>query len=146
MNHFQYRDEKLFAEDVGLDEIADKVGTPTYVYCRATLERHMRVLHDAFAGQPHLLAYSVKANSNLSLLRLFGELGSGFDIVSGGELQRVLKAGGDPKKVVFAGVGKTADEMRAALAADICLFNVESAEELEALDRVASSMGKRAPF
>src|ERR1700737_3102307 len=135
MNHFHYRRGALFAEDVPLARIAEQVGTPTYVYSTATLTRHFRVLTSTFAGQPHLLCYSVKANSNLSILRLFAKLGSGFDIVTQGELERVLQAGGDPRKVVFSGVGKTDTEMARALRAGILMFNLESAEELEALDR-----------
>lgn len=148
MNHFEYRKGVLFAEDVPLPAIAESVGTPTYVYARATLARHVRVLTEAFEKQraPHLICYSVKANSNLALLRLFHELGAGFDIVSGGELERVRAAGGEPKKVVFSGVGKTAEEMERALRAGILLFNVESAEELELLDAVARKAKKKAPF
>ncbi len=146
MNHFHYRGRELYAEDVPLSRIAEEVGTPTYVYAAATLRRHYRVLDGAFAALPHLLCYSVKACSNLAVLKLFADEGSGFDIVSGGELDRVLRAGGNPSRVVFAGVGKTADEMAAALRAGILLFNVESAEELSALDEVGRRMGRRAPF
>ncbi|HLL52340.1 MAG TPA: diaminopimelate decarboxylase [Myxococcaceae bacterium] len=146
MNHFQYQGRSLQAEDVPLSRIAEEVGTPTYVYAAATLRRHFRVVDEAFAEVPHLICYSVKANSNLALLRLFSDAGAGFDIVSGGELGRVLKAKGKPAKVVFSGVGKTAAEMEAALRAGILMFNVESAEELALLDEVGRRAGVRAPF
>lgn len=122
------------------------MGTPTYVYATATLSRHFQVLDQAFAGQPHLLAYSVKANSNLAVLKWFANLGAGFDIVSGGELGRVVRAGGKPSRVVFSGVGKTKDELAAAHHAGISLFNVESEEELLALDQVGRELGRPAPF
>ncbi|HEU5058610.1 MAG TPA: diaminopimelate decarboxylase [Kofleriaceae bacterium] len=146
MNHFHYRDGELHCEEVPLQRIADEVGTPVYVYSTATIERHYRVFDDALAGLDHLICYSVKANSNLSVLRLLFGLGAGADIVSGGELTRVLRAGGDPKKVVFSGVGKTEEEMRAALEAGVLAFNVESEPELRLLDQVASAMGVRAPI
>jgi diaminopimelate decarboxylase len=147
VNHFHYRGGALWAEEVPLARIAREVGTPTYVYARATLERHYRVMTAAFAGQAHLLCYSVKAGSNLALLRLFARLGAGFDIVSAGELLRVARATrGDVSKVVFSGVGKTEGEMAAALELGIRLFNVESREELEALDRVGRRAERRAPF
>lgn len=146
MNHFTYRKRSLFAEEVPLASIADAVGTPVYVYSTATLRRHFRVVTEAFGEHPHLVCFAMKANSTLAVLRLLAEEGSGFDIVSGGELARVKAAGGDAGKVVFAGVGKTADEMAQALAAGILFFNVESAEELELLDAVARSRGQRAPF
>ncbi len=146
MNHFELEKGELYAERVPLERIAQQVGTPTYVYATATLDRHLRVLHEAFGGEKRLICYSVKACSNLSLLERFAKGGSGFDIVSGGELARVLKAGGSPRKVVFAGVGKTRDEMAAALRAGILMFNVESAEELKALDAVGQQLGVRAPF
>jgi diaminopimelate decarboxylase len=146
MNHFHYRNGVLCAEQVPLARIADAVGTPTYVYSTATLQRHFRVLTQTFRGEPHLICYSVKASSNLSLLRLFARLGSGFDVVSGGELHRAISAGADPAKVVFSGVGKTAEEMASALKAGILLFNVESAEELESLDAVGARLRRRAPF
>ena len=146
MNHFQYRRGVLFAEDVALADIAERVGTPTYVYSTATLTRHVRVMREAFGDAPHLLCYSVKANSTLALLKLLHSEGCGFDIVSGGELERVRAATGEVSKVVFAGVGKTSEEMAQALRAGILLFNVESEEELLALDRVAREVGMRAPF
>ncbi|MDP1826378.1 MAG: diaminopimelate decarboxylase [Archangium sp.] len=146
MNHFHARRGSLWAEDVPLSRIAEAVGTPTYVYSAATLRRHLGVVQSAFARVPTVVCYSVKANSNLAVLKLFSDAGSGFDIVSHGELARVLAAGGDPKKVVFSGVGKRADEMEAALKAGILMFNVESAEELALLDRVGRRLGVRAPF
>ncbi|KAG1707578.1 Diaminopimelate decarboxylase [Nymphon striatum] len=115
MDFFNYKNGELFAEDVSINEIAKAHGTPCYVYSRATLERHWNAFNDAFGDQPHLICYSVKANSNIAILNLLARLGSGFDIVSVGELERVLKAGGDPQKVVFSGVGKRADEMQRAL-------------------------------
>ena len=146
MNHFHYLKGELYAEEVPLRAIADQVGTPTYVYSRATLVRHFDVISAAFADRPHLLCYSVKASSNLALLHLFAQLGAGFDIVSGGELLRVLEAKGEPGRVVFSGVGKTRDEMARAHRAGILLFNVESAEELELLDAVGRESGRPAPF
>ncbi len=146
MNHFHEQRGALWAEGVALCRIADEVGTPTYVYSRATLERHLGVVREAFASVPTVICYSVKANSTLAVLSLFAKGGAGFDIVSGGELARVLKAGGDAKKVVFSGVGKREDEMVAALRAGILMFNVESAEELALLDRVGRGLGVRAPF
>jgi diaminopimelate decarboxylase len=145
MNHFQYRDGALHCEDVPLSEIAARHGTPTYVYSHATLTRHFQVFDQALAGLDHLICFAVKANSNLGVLALLFELGAGADIVSGGELARVIAAGGDPGKVVFSGVGKTVVEMRQALEAGIMAFNVESEGELEVLDRVAGEMGRRAP-
>jgi len=146
MNHFHYLKGELHAEEVPLRAIADQVGTPTYVYSRATLVRHFDVISAAFADRPHLLCYSVKASSNLALLHLFAQLGAGFDIVSGGELLRVLEARGEPGRVVFSGVGKTREEMARAHRAGILLFNVESAEELELLDAVGREAGRPAPF
>jgi len=146
MNHFDRRRGRLFAEGVPLQTIAEEVGTPTYVYAQSTLERHFRVFSDAFQGRAHRVCYSVKANSNLALLKLFVELGSGFDIVSLGELRRARAAGSPADRIVFAGVGKRRDELEAALAEGILLFNVESAEELELLDAVGRAMNKKAPF
>jgi len=146
MDHFHYRDGRLFAEDVDLTAIAEQLGTPCYVYSRATLERHWRAFDAVFADHDHLVCYAVKANSNLAVLNLLARLGSGFDIVSGGELARVLAAGGDPGKVVFSGVGKLEWEMRRALEVGIRCFNVESEAELETLNRVAGDMGRRAPI
>jgi diaminopimelate decarboxylase len=130
---------------VPLARIAERVGTPCYVYSRAALTAAYREYSAAFAARDHLVCYAVKANSNLAVLDLFARLGSGFDIVSGGELARVIAAGGDPAKVVFSGVGKTADEIRAALRAGILCFNVESESELERLNRIAGELGVRAP-
>ncbi|NBD11357.1 diaminopimelate decarboxylase [Corallococcus silvisoli] len=146
MSAFAYRKGLLHAEEVPLSAIADAVGTPTYVYATAALAERFREVTEAFQGHPHLVCYSVKANSNLAILRLFAGLGSGFDIVSGGELARVKQAGGAPAKTVFAGVGKTPDEMAQALSQGLLLFNVESAEELDALDAVGRRLGKPAPF
>ncbi len=145
MDHFDYRDNRLFAEDVELTAIAEQTGTPCYVYSRATLERHWQAFDRALSGHDHLVCYAVKANSNLAVLQVLATLGSGFDIVSGGELERVLRAGGDPAKVVFSGVGKTPEEMRRALAAGIRVFNVESRSELQRLNDVAGECGKTAP-
>jgi diaminopimelate decarboxylase len=145
MDHFQYRNGELHAEDVPLREIAETYGTPCYVYSRATLERHWHAFDDAFEGHSHLVCFAVKANSNLGVLNTLARLGSGFDIVSVGELERVLAAGGQPGRVVFSGVGKQAHEMRRALQVGIRCFNVESAAELKRLDRVAGELGVRAP-
>ena len=142
MDFFNYKNGQLYAEDVTLNSIAEQHGTPCYVYSRATLERHYRAFDDAFGDHPHTICYSVKANSNIGVLNVLARLGSGFDIVSVGELERVLKAGGDPKKVVFSGVGKRADEMQRALEVGIRCFNIESIGELERLNDVAKSMDK----
>jgi len=145
MDHFEYRNGELHAEDVPLREIAEEHGTPCYVYSRATLERHWHAFDRAFGEHPHLVCFAVKANSNLGVLNALARLGSGFDIVSVGELERVLAAGGDPGKVLFSGVGKQAHEMRRALEVGIRCFNVESAAELERLNRVAGELGMTAP-
>jgi len=145
VDHFEYRGGALHAEDVPLADIARRHGTPTYVYSRATLTRHYRAFDQALAGADHLICYAVKANSSLAVLQVLARLGSGFDIVSGGELARVLKAGGDPRKVVFSGVGKAAAEMRQALATGIHCFNVESAAELARLNEIAVGLKQRAP-
>jgi len=145
MDHFDYRNGRLFAEEVDLAGVAADYGTPCYVYSRATIERHWRAFDQTLAGQDHLVCYAVKANSNLAVLNVMARLGSGFDIVSVGELERVLRAGGDAAKVVFSGVGKREDELRRALEAGIHCFNVESAEELERLNSVAGELGRRAP-
>ncbi|MDE2366104.1 MAG: diaminopimelate decarboxylase [Betaproteobacteria bacterium] len=142
---FDYREGKLWGESVPLDRVAQEIGTPCYVYSRAALIGAYEAFDAAFAGRDHLICYAVKANSNLAILNLFARLGSGFDIVSGGELHRVLKAGGDPQKIVFSGVGKRPDEMQTALEAGILCFNVESRPELEMLDRVARDMNRIAP-
>ena len=135
----------LHMEGVSLDMLAERFGTPLYVYSRQALEDAYQAYARAFADTPHLICYAVKANSSLAILNLFARLGTGFDIVSGGELARVLAAGGDPGKIVFSGVGKTTDEMRAAIKAGILCFNVESASELQRLNRVAGEMGQIAP-
>lgn len=145
MAPFTYRNRRLHAEDVELSAVAEQVGTPCYVYSRAAIEERFRAFDSAFGARDHLVCYAVKANSNLAVLNLLARLGSGFDIVSGGELMRVLAAGGDPKKIVFSGVGKTEAEMRAALDAGIHCFNVESEAELSQLNRVAGSLGETAP-
>lgn len=145
MDHFQYIDKQLYAEEVPLAQIAQQYGTPCYVYSRATLERHWHAFNDAFEGHPHLVCYAVKANSNIAVLNLLARLGSGFDIVSMGELERVLAAGGDASKIVFSGVGKRVDELQRALEIGIHCFNVESASELKRLDAVAAAMHKTAP-
>ncbi len=142
---FIYRNNELYAESVSLQQIAHEYGTPCYVYSRSALTKAYQEFDSAFTSHAHLICYAVKANSNIAVLNLFARLGSGFDIVSGGELQRVLKAGGDPRKVVFSGVGKKIDEMRMALTADILCFNVESEAELLLLNQVASEMHKTAP-
>ena len=146
MNHFEYRNGEMFAEDVPLKRIAREVGTPAYVYSLATLKRHFKVFDEAFTKVRHIVCFSVKANSNLALLRAFAKEGSGFDIVSGGELFRALKVGADPKKIVFSGVGKKKEEIEYALNTGILMFNVESEQELLALNDIASGIGKRAPI
>lgn len=145
MDHFNYRDGILHAEDIPLPEIAQRYGTPCYVYCRATLERHYWAFDRVFSGRPHLICYAVKANSNIGVLNVLARLGSGFDIVSVGELERVLAAGGDAQRVVFSGVGKREDELRRALEVGIRCFNVEVAEELDRLNRIAGELGVKAP-
>jgi diaminopimelate decarboxylase len=144
MHYFEYHGQTLHCENVPLEKIAADVGTPTYVYSEQTLRRHVRVFDEAFQSVPHLICYAVKANSNIHLLRRFSEWGTGFDIVSGGELFRVLRAGASPEKVIFAGVGKTADEIRYALDAGILFFNVESPAELELIHSIAREMDRRA--
>ncbi len=144
MDHFEYRQGELFCEDVAIAELAATYGTPLFVYSRATLERHWHAFDNALAGHDHLVCYAVKANSNLAVLNLLARLGSGFDIVSGGEMRRVLKAGGEPSRIVFSGVGKQADEIEAALEIDILCFNVESEQELDRINEIAGRMGKTA--
>ena len=144
MQAFTSRDGQLFAEGVALSAIAERFGTPTYVYSRAHIEAQYRAYADALAGMPHLVCFAVKANSNLGVLNVLARLGAGFDIVSRGELERVLAAGGEPAKIVFSGVGKTRDDMRRALEVGVHCFNVESVDELERLQLVAAELGKTA--
>ncbi|MFW1336412.1 diaminopimelate decarboxylase [Vibrio parahaemolyticus] len=147
MDYFNYQDDgQLWAEDVPLQALAEQYGTPLYVYSRATLERHWKAFDSAVGQHPHLVCYAVKANSNLGVLNALARLGAGFDIVSGGELERVIAAGGDAKKVVFSGVGKTPAEMKRALELGIKCFNVESEPELERLNKVAGELGVIAPI
>ncbi|HWD30850.1 MAG: diaminopimelate decarboxylase [Pseudomonas sp.] len=146
MDAFNYRDGELFAEGVALSAIAERFGTPTYVYSRAHIEAQYRSYADALQGVSHLVCFAVKANSNLGVLNLLARLGAGFDIVSGGELERVLAAGGRADRVVFSGVGKTREDMRRALEVGVHCFNVESTDELERLQVVAAEMGLRAPI
>lgn len=145
MDNFTYRDGELYAENVALSRIAGEYGTPVYVYSRAALEQRYLAYDRALEGMPHLVCYAVKANSNLAVLNVLARLGAGFDIVSAGELERVLRAGGDPSRVVFSGVGKQAAEMRRALEVGVRCFNVESDAELDRLNQVAGELGVRAP-
>ncbi len=145
MDFFNYKENRLWAEDVDVCKIADDVATPCYVYSRATIERHWKAFDSALSGRPHLICYAVKANSNIAVLNLLAKLGSGFDIVSMGELERVLFAGGSSEKIVFSGVGKTAEEMSRALDVGIRCFNVESQPELLLLEQVAKDKGVQAP-
>lgn len=145
MEAFSYRDGQLFAEGVALSALAQRFGTPTYVYSRAHIEAQYRAYADALDGMPHLVCFAVKANSNLGVLNVLARLGAGFDIVSRGELERVLAAGGQPDRIVFSGVGKTRDDMRRALEVGVHCFNVESTDELERLQQVAAELGVKAP-
>jgi len=145
MDYFNYRENSLYAEDVAVADIVATHGSPCYIYSKATLERHWRAFDTAFAQQAHLICYAVKANSNLAILNTLARLGSGFDIVSLGELERVLTAKGDPKKVVFSGVGKREDEIRAALKVGIRCFNIEVKEELDRINQIAGELGVKAP-
>ncbi|MGQ0811036.1 MAG: diaminopimelate decarboxylase [Nitrospiraceae bacterium] len=144
MHDFHYRQGELYCEDVPLSRIAKEVGTPCYIYSYTTLVRHFRAYDGAFRNMPHIVAFAMKANSNLAILRLMAREGSGVDIVSGGELYRAIQAGVPPAKIVFAGVGKSQEEIRDALKADILMFNVESSAELHAINDVAASMGRTA--
>src|SRR5690349_3999859 len=137
MHHFQYKGDELYAEEVAIRDIVAKVGSPVYIYSQATLERHFKAMDNAFGSNPHTICYSVKANSNIAVLKTFINLGGGVDIVSGGELFRALTAGVDPKKVVYSGVGKRDDEIAYALETGILLFNVESEQELDRINQVA---------
>ncbi|WP_349431803.1 diaminopimelate decarboxylase [Methylomarinum sp. Ch1-1] len=145
MDYFNYRDQQLFAEDVAVADIAGQYGTPCYIYSRATLERHWQAFDQAFADHPHLICYAVKANSNIAILNILARLGSGFDIVSLGEMERVLAAGGSADKIVFSGVGKREDEILAALKAGIRCFNIEVSGELDRINALAASLGVIAP-
>ncbi len=145
MEAFSYRDGQLFAEGVALPALAQRFGTPTYVYSRAHIEAQYRAYADALEGMPHLVCFAVKANSNLGVLNVLARLGAGFDIVSRGELERVLAAGGEPGRIVFSGVGKTRDDMCRALEVGVHCFNVESTDELERLQQVAAELGMKAP-
>ena len=145
MAAFAYANGQLGAEGVPLSEVVRRHGTPVYVYSRAAIEQLWRAFDEAFVSRAHLICYAVKANPNIAILNILARLGSGFDIVSIGEFERVLCAGGNPRKVVFSGVGKRGDEIQRALEADIKCFNVESAAELERIDRIARDSGKRAP-
>jgi len=144
LDYFNYKDGELFCEDIAIAELAETYGTPLYVYSRATLERHWHAFDNALSEYEHLVCYAVKANSNLAVLNILARLGSGFDIVSGGELERVLRAGGKPSRIVFSGVGKQAHEIEAALDLDILCFNVESEQELDKLNAIARERGKTA--
>ena len=141
MEAFNYRDGELFAEGVALSALAQRFGTPTYVYSRAHIEEQYRAYADALAGMPHLVCFAVKANSNIGVLNVLARLGAGFDIVSSGELERVLAAGGEPSRIVFSGVGKSRDDMRRALEVGVHCFNVESVDELERLQLIAAETG-----
>ncbi|TAK63210.1 diaminopimelate decarboxylase [Methylobacter sp.] len=141
MDYFNYRNNELFAEDIAVQDIVYKYGSPCYIYSRATLERHWKAFDQAFGEQAHLICYAVKANSNIAILNLLARLGSGFDIVSLGELERVIAAGGDPKKIVFSGVGKREDEILAALKIGIRCFNIEVSGELDRINRLAGQVG-----
>jgi diaminopimelate decarboxylase len=144
MDYFNYKNDELYCEEIPARELAEKFGTPLYVYSKATLLRHYRQVADAFAPVNPTICYSIKSLGNLHILRLLAAEGCGFDVTSAGELYRALQAGGDPKKIIFAGVGKSDDEIRMGLEAGIAAFNIESEEELENIDRVAGKLGKTA--
>ncbi|UKH25154.1 diaminopimelate decarboxylase [Actinobacillus pleuropneumoniae] len=146
MNHFNYKNQQLFAEDVSVSDIINQHGTPAYIYSRDTLERHWHAFDKAFGAHPHLICFAVKSNSNIALLNVMVRLGSGFDIVSQGELERVLAAGGEPSKVVFSGVAKSHSEIQRALEVGIRCFNIESIAELHRINEVAGQLGKIAPI
>ncbi len=145
MHFFEYKNQELYCEGIPVREIAERVGTPFYLYSYHTLVRHFTVFDEAFKGIPHLVCYSAKANSNLALLRLFVNLGGGVDVVSGGELYRALKSGADPRKIVFSGVGKRDDEIEYALRVGILMFNMESFQEIQRVNELAARLGKKAP-
>ena len=146
MHHFQYQNKELYCEDVPVSEVARDVGTPFYLYSHATLRQHFKAFDGAFQGIKHLTCFSMKSNSSLAILRLFAQEGGGVDIVSGGELYRALRAGVDPQKIVYSGVGKHMEDLEYALKSDILLFNVESSQEISRLNEVAKRLGKRAPI
>ena len=146
MDFFQYKNEQLYVEDLPVKQLAEEFGTPLYIYSRATLERHWHAFDSALGDHPHLICYAVKANSNIGILNIMAKLGSGFDIVSQGELERVLTAGGEASKVVFSGVAKSRAEIMRALEVDIRCFNVESIAELHHINQIAGEMGKIAPI
>ena len=146
MDFFQYKNEQLYVEDLPVKQLAEEFGTPLYIYSRATLERHWHAFDSALGDHPHLICYAVKANSNIGILNVMAKLGSGFDIVSQGELERVLAAGGDASKVVFSGVAKSRAEIMRALEVGIRCFNVESIAELHHINQIAGEMGKIAPI
>jgi diaminopimelate decarboxylase len=145
MDHFHYKEGQLFAEEVALKDVADTYGTPTFVYSKATLERHANAYINSFETMSGLVCFSVKALSNISILKTLKKSGCGFDIVSGGELHRALLAGADPKKIIFSGVGKSKEEMVSGIEANILSFNVESQQELHRLSKVAAAMKRTAP-
>lgn len=145
MHHFTYKNKMLYCENVPVQDVADQAGTPLYLYSTATLKRHFQAFESGFDGMDHLTCFAVKACSNIAILNIFGQMGGGADIVSGGELFRAMKAGIDPQKIIYSGVGKTRAEMREALYADILMFNVESPQELDRLQEVAAELGTRAP-
>ncbi|MEK6725590.1 MAG: diaminopimelate decarboxylase [Deltaproteobacteria bacterium] len=144
MHHFQYKGNDLYCEDMAIEKIAKEVGTPFYLYSRETLEHHFKVFDKAFSDVPHIICYAVKANSNIAILDIFGRLGGGADIVSGGELFRALRAGMSPDKIVYSGVGKKIEEIDFALKSDILMFNIESSQELEVINQRAEKLGKKA--
>ncbi|MDX1412337.1 MAG: diaminopimelate decarboxylase, partial [Nitrospirales bacterium] len=144
MHDFHYKGQELYCEEVPVRQVVEQVGSPCYIYSHRTLTRHVRAFQEAFKAVPHIVAFAMKANSNLAVLRLLAKEGCGADIVSGGELFRALKAGVSPQKIVFAGVGKSEEEIRYALKTDILMFNVESPGELRKIDEVAGSLGARA--
>lgn len=144
MHHFQYKGNDLYCEDMAVEKIAKEVGTPFYLYSKETLEHHFKVFDKAFSDVPHITCYAVKANSNIAVLDIFGRLGGGADIVSGGELFRALRAGMSPDKIVYSGVGKKVEEIDFALKSDILMFNIESPQELEVINQRAGNLGKKA--
>tara|TARA_B100000470_G_scaffold110986_1_gene85630 strand:+ start:454 stop:1701 length:1248 start_codon:yes stop_codon:yes gene_type:complete len=146
MDYFNYKGDSLLAEAIPVADIAQKYGTPCFIYSRATLERHYGVYQEALEGCPHLICFAVKANSNIAVINVLARLGAGFDIVSGGELERVIAAGGDTSKVIFSGLGKTEAEIERALQLGIYCFNIESGAELDRIDRIAQRLGKKAPI